>query len=286
MTDAWNHLDDFDELGRPELRWGAGFVLVAALFAGGTWLAIHWTPRIALPPAPPPAAVMIDLAPLPAAPPTPQTETPPGPKQTLSQPKPELAAQPKVTSTTPPVPTPTPPSPLPSTPPVPTPDVAIPLPPPPPPRPPVEHHQRLRVHRPPPPHPDRTPPKQATTAPPQVQAPPAPTATNTNAPETPAPSSNAVPTWQSLLLQRLEEFKRYPPLAQEDDEQGVAYLRFTMDRNGKVLSASIAKSSGYDDLDQEALALIRRAQPLPKPPPEVPGDTITLTVPVRFYLQQ
>ena len=100
-----------------------------------------------------------------------------------------------------------------------------------------------------------------------------------------APPSNAVPTWQGELLGRLEQFKRFPPEAQEQGEQGVAYLHFTMDRDGKVLSASIAKSAGYADLDQETLALIQRAQPLPKPPPEVPGDPIALTVPVQFFLR-
>ncbi len=87
-----------------------------------------------------------------------------------------------------------------------------------------------------------------------------------------------------MLLGRLEQFKRYPYEAQYRRQQGVAYLHFIMDRNGKVLSARIEKSSGYEALDQETLALIHRAEPLPKPPTEIPGDPIELTVPVQFFL--
>jgi protein TonB len=58
-----------------------------------------------------------------------------------------------------------------------------------------------------------------------------------------------------------------------------------MDRQGHVLSAQIAKSSGYESLDDETLALVHRAEPLPPPPAEVPGETLSLTVPVQFFLK-
>ena len=283
MGDAW---DEIDELGCQKLRWGVCFVLVTGLLAGGVWIAAHSTPRIAPPPAPPPAAIMIDFAPLPAAPPAPATETPPGPQQTLSQPPPESAVQPKVTPPTPSVPTSDMQQPLLPAPPSPAPDIAIPLAPAPPPRPLAEHRPRVHLNRPRSlQREDRTPPAPATTAPPEVQVPPAPAAASAAPmPAISAPPSNAVPTWQGRLLGRLEQFRRYPEQAQYRQEQGVVYLHFSMDRTGKVLSARIAKSSGFGDLDQETLALVHRAEPLPPPPTEVPGDPIELTVPVQFFL--
>lgn len=119
---------------------------------------------------------------------------------------------------------------------------------------------------------------------PQIVAPPAPPARATS--NTPPASSDAAPTWQGLVLGRLERFKRYPSSAQAHGEQGVAYLRFTMDRDGKVLSAGIDKSSGFDLLDVETLSLIRRAQPLPKPPPQVAGTTLELVVPIEFFISR
>jgi protein TonB len=93
-------------------------------------------------------------------------------------------------------------------------------------------------------------------------------------------------TWQGLLLARLQQAKRYPLSAQARRQQGVVLLQFTMDRDGKVLTAGIEKSSGYDLLDQEALALIQRVQPLPKPPAEVAGDPIALVVPIEFFIRK
>lgn len=116
-----------------------------------------------------------------------------------------------------------------------------------------------------------TPPATETTAPPSRPAPPA------------ASASAAAQTWQSRLLAHLERRKRYPAEARARRLQGVAQVRFTMDRSGRVLSAALERSSGHAALDREALALLQRAQPLPPPPPETTGDRLTLTVPVEFF---
>src|SRR5262249_31285045 len=99
------------------------------------------------------------------------------------------------------------------------------------------------------------------------------------------PAPNALPTWRGLLLGHLERLKRYPPEAQWRRQQGVVYVRFTMDRTGRVLQSAIEKSAGYSSLDAEVMALIQRAQPWQPPPPEVPGDPLELIVPVQFFMK-
>ncbi|HKH96369.1 MAG TPA: TonB family protein, partial [Beijerinckiaceae bacterium] len=47
------------------------------------------------------------------------------------------------------------------------------------------------------------------------------------------------------------------------------------------VAAALARSSGVPVLDAESLALIRRAEPFPVPPPGMPVP-IEITVPVRF----
>jgi protein TonB len=94
-----------------------------------------------------------------------------------------------------------------------------------------------------------------------------------------------VQTWQQLLLAHIERQKRYPSLARRRRQEGVTYLRFVMDREGQVLSARIERSSGYAILDEETMALIERAAPLPAPPPEVSGKQIELIVPVQFFIR-
>jgi protein TonB len=97
--------------------------------------------------------------------------------------------------------------------------------------------------------------------------------------------SNALPTWRGELAERLQDAKRYPEAARAHDEQGVATATFTMDRSGHVLSVNLVHSSGSQALDEEAVALIRRADPMPPMPAALPGTTITLTIPVRFSLR-
>ncbi|MEE4452225.1 TonB family protein [Novosphingobium resinovorum] len=124
-----------------------------------------------------------------------------------------------------------------------------------------------------PPTPQPGAPVKETTAPVSTPAPPAPRV------------SSSRPTWHGLVLGALEKVRRYPRDARFARQQGVPYIRFTMNRRGKVLSAVLERSSGYRSLDQEALALPRRAEPLPPPPDDVPGDPIELLVPVEFFMR-
>jgi periplasmic protein TonB len=93
------------------------------------------------------------------------------------------------------------------------------------------------------------------------------------------------PSWISLLLKHLQEFKSYPLEARRRNEQGVVLLAFSIDRNGHVVSRQIIKSSGYRDLDDEVLALVERAQPMPAFPPSMTEAQLNLTVPIRFSLR-
>jgi protein TonB len=101
------------------------------------------------------------------------------------------------------------------------------------------------------------------------------------APGTAAPS-NALPSWRSALVARLERNKRYPSDA--GGVRGVAVLAFNIDRSGGVHNARIAKSSGSSALDRETLALAVRAQPLPPPPAELSGAQIPVSVPLRYNM--
>ena len=62
-------------------------------------------------------------------------------------------------------------------------------------------------------------------------------------------------------------------------------LSFSLDRDGHVLAHSIARSSGYADLDGEVTAMIKRAEPLPPFPASMIQPRIDLTVPIRFSLR-
>lgn len=136
------------------------------------------------------------------------------------------------------------------------------------PKPPVERKPPVNAERPPAPR---------TSAPPSSAAPrgpiagPAPVAA-------PAPGVSAA-SWRGAMVAHLNRYKRFPPGAAST---GTAMVAFTISRSGAVLGARLVSSSGNPMLDAEAVALPRRASPMPAPPPSVAGATIALTVPVRF----
>jgi protein TonB len=93
------------------------------------------------------------------------------------------------------------------------------------------------------------------------------------------------PSWQTRLVRQLQRVQRYPAAARSRNEQGIVLLSFSLDRTGHVLAHSIAKSSGYVELDNEVMAMIMRAEPLPSFPASMTQERIDLTVPIRFTLR-
>ena len=245
------------------LRWGGSFAVVLTLHAAAVGIALGWSHPEA-PFAPPPAAVMVEMAPLPAAPEAAPNEAPPGPELSDVLPDPE------------------PPPPVEMPPPVMA-EVTLPDPEPPPP---------LDLKPPPPPK-SKPPEKKAEKKPPQPKAaapPAAPqqaaVAAAPQAAAAPAPPSATLPAWQGLLLRHLERHKRYPSEAQRARQEGVTYVRFTMSRDGRVLAARIERASGIGALDREGLELLQRAQPLPPLPSDQPGESLEIVVPIQFFLRR
>jgi protein TonB len=110
------------------------------------------------------------------------------------------------------------------------------------------------------------------------------------APETRAPpktervaqfSQAASNAYMALLLGHLERFKRYPSAAH--GAAGKVLVQFELNRAGEVIGSTVAQSSGNAALDQEALAIVRRASPFPHFPSAKPGAQDTYTWPAAFY---
>ena len=238
----------------PDLaRWLACFTLALFVHVGGALaLLAHWSETSDLIANAP--IIMVELAPVAVAAQTQPTELPPGPQQTEVEPEPEPKR--------------------------PIEQVKIP--------PDQQAESLLSV----------TPPKP--TEKPKEKKPKETHASLTSAPSTaeqlaeraaaPTPGAssrnlNAVPSWKSLLVSQLERSKRYPTEARARGEQGVAQLAFSVDRHGGVHDARIVRSSGSALLDRETLAMVERAQPLPPPPPELPGTQIAIVVPIRYNIR-
>ena len=90
-------------------------------------------------------------------------------------------------------------------------------------------------------------------------------------------------TWQKQLIAHLDKHKRYP--AERSQNSAVILVSFALDRMGHVLSASVVKGSGDAALDEAALAMVRRSDPVPKPPPNVADEGLNFTLPVIFRIK-
>jgi periplasmic protein TonB len=98
-------------------------------------------------------------------------------------------------------------------------------------------------------------------------------------------TSTALPRWTGKISVMLERNKRYPEAARANRDHGVVTISFSIDREGHLIDGEIEQSSGYSTLDQEALAILRRAQPFPPVPADVSGPRVRLTVPIRFDIR-
>src|SRR5262245_8516415 len=281
-----------DDDPRELYRWAlAGLIVLAAHLALVATFILLRRPD-SLPAGAP--VVLVDLAPVPAAPAEQQLDLPQVVENTPPQPVEEVQPTPPEPEVQPPEAQPAPPEtqvaalpepvPVEPPPPVPAAEVVLPMPP--------EKPVEEKIE--PPPQPRDMPKKDAKKEQPKKKTAPPRTAaaapTRSAAPASPqqgvAARSNATDNdWRSRLIAALQRSKRYPAGAQSRKEQGTAVLNFTMDRNGRVLARHIARSSGVAELDAEVMALVMRAQPLPPFPASMAQPRMTLSVPIRFSVR-
>jgi periplasmic protein TonB len=90
-------------------------------------------------------------------------------------------------------------------------------------------------------------------------------------------------TWEKELAAHFNKFKRYPPDRVMQSAEVV--VGFVLDRLGHVLSSRIVKGSGDASFDEAALAMLRRSDPVPPPPPLMADENLSFTVPVDFRVK-
>jgi periplasmic protein TonB len=253
-----------------------GFRLPLALSLAAHALILVWLLMLPAPPLTmaPPASGGIEVTVAPSLPP------PPSPPAAL--PPPQIQTPPPKIEPPPPPRVETPPPPAPSA----TAEIAEPLPPPPKPhppprRPPVERAERLPLRQP------TEPPRPAfAAAPPAIAAPSAPSRQAALQPTEPRAAAAAVsPGYAALLGAWLNRHKRYPETAREHGEEGRVVLHFGVERSGHVTEFAVVRSSGYPDLDAAVEEMMRGAR-LPGFPADMPPSTVSVTVTLRFALEQ
>ena len=251
-------------------------------------------PAPAPPAAPPLANNGIEVA---FAPSLPQPATTPTSQPVKAEPVPPSPPPP----TEPPPPPQLPPPPAAAIePPPPAPEASVvmpePLPLPPPPKPPVPPRREVvrrterpvqRLERPHPAFASVPPPsvEPALPAVPYRQQTIAPARQAALAPARTRPPAPVSPGYATLLGEWMNSHKRYPESAREHGEQGRAVLHFVVERSGRVTEFAVIKSSGYPDLDAGIEEMMRGAT-LPPFPADMPQSSISVSLSIRFSLEQ
>ena len=264
-------------------RWALAATFVTAVHGGVALAVAHW-PKPETTAGEPPAAVLIELAPEIAAPEAPLQEVAVGveqeqsddstptevedePEEKLPEPEPLTAEAPSEIL----------PEEIPELPEIRTAEAVIEVPtkePEPEPaeeKKPEEPEKKVEKKKP---KPKRKSTAQAAAAPRPVDA--ARSKTNA-APSSGIGSSMSMATWRGSVIAHLNRAKRAP-----GGSRGTATVAFSIDRKGRVLSARLVRSSGNASLDREAVALVRRASPVPPPPANIHGNSVLLKAPVSI----
>ena len=272
------HHSDREAAAQTFLRWTMAGILVVSVYGGSVYAALNW-PHEPVAAADLPAAVMIELAPMPVAPDVPQQEVALGPQMEMSQAATPSEQEDKPLEPEEPVPEVKPESktevePLPEKDKV---DAVLAQ------ATPQQQDKPVEEKR----KPDK--PKKAQRKPQDRRSKDAPATAApkavdlqraaVNAAAMAGMSSSVSPaSWRSMMMAHLNRHKRMP----DGGGRGTATVAFTIDRSGRVIGARLSGSSGNAALDQEAVALARRASPVPAPPANVGGGNVLLAVPIRF----
>ncbi len=274
---------DFDRQNWPRILalWAGAGLFVLILHSVAVYAALFWQEAEEV--QSPPAAVMVELAPMPVSADAQVEDVAPGPPMEQApdvepvdkpddkpdeEPPPPEPVQPEVDEEMPELE----PAPVPS-------QVVLPEP---------KPREIVEPVEKPKPKPQEKPKPKVESKPkprkpaPQTAAAPrsdAPRSNTTAAPSQGASASNSREraSWASRVSAHLNRFKRYPSGAA--GVTGRPVVRFSLNGSGQVTSASLVRSSGSSVLDQEAVATVRRASPFPRPPD---GQGASFSVPVNF----
>lgn len=135
----------------------------------------------------------------------------------------------------------------------------------------------------------------ASTAMPAHDTPAAPAVdTAPSAKAAPAPSVNALAEAAADALaayrrQLSEAFARehsYPRIAAMRGWEGEVRLRLKVARKGNLLAIALERSSGFDVLDRDALALLESYGQLPPLPDALDSSEISVVVPINYKLKK
>jgi protein TonB len=98
-------------------------------------------------------------------------------------------------------------------------------------------------------------------------------------------SAGSLANWHKSIAKRVAKKQVYPRAAMMREIEGKAKVSITVSRDGRVLEHKVVQKTGEPILDKEIVKLVRRIDPLPAPPADVPDDKLTFVLPLAWTIQ-
>ena len=85
--------------------------------------------------------------------------------------------------------------------------------------------------------------------------------------------------WGRKISAYFELHKKYPP---DRKKAATVRLNLVLNRLGNVVSVTVAESSGDSAYDEAAISMVRRSDPVPRPPAGLTDDQFAFVLPVNY----
>jgi protein TonB len=92
----------------------------------------------------------------------------------------------------------------------------------------------------------------------------------------------ALARWQVAIAAHLNLFKQAPANTRRKSGPMTVQVRFSIAPDGRVIDVAVHHSSGEAGYDAAAVAIVRRASPVPAPPPSAAASDLDFIIPIRF----
>ncbi|QDK35093.1 hypothetical protein DM450_20275 [Sphingomonas sp. IC081] len=87
------------------------------------------------------------------------------------------------------------------------------------------------------------------------------------------------------VFRHIRRYKAFPAALAGKGCEGTVLARFSLTREGRIDRLTLARSSGFGELDRLALEQLRQAAPFPKPPSSAAEAALSFLVPMTYRLE-
>ena len=108
------------------------------------------------------------------------------------------------------------------------------------------------------------------------------------------PSARGVPNiddsgaragYAAIIQRRIEDVKEYPKSSEKSGRQGVLKVQFTILKDGQLDNVSLLTKTEYPELNQAAMAAVKRAAPFAGIPDSIMKQSLKVVLPIRFQIK-